>query len=74
MKQKHQFRPYTCTIQRQQRVDISSFFSSLPALLLFYVLYFYFSVIILLCIVTCSTVFSMSYVLNESKQNNINSS
>jgi len=45
-----------------------TFFSSLPALLLFYVLYFYFSVIILLCLVTCSTVFSMSYVLNESKQ------
>jgi len=27
MKQKHRFRPYTCSsIQRQQRVDFSSFF------------------------------------------------
>jgi len=26
MKQKHLFRPYTCTIQPQQRVDFSSFF------------------------------------------------
>jgi len=34
MKQKHRFRPYTCSsIQRQQRVDFSSFFSSLPVLL-----------------------------------------
>jgi len=26
MKQKHRFRPYTCSIQRQQRVDFWSFF------------------------------------------------
>jgi len=26
MKQKHRCRPYTCSIQRQQRVDFSRFF------------------------------------------------